>query len=172
MPLPGWPFILRARFLGPSRAFSESVKTHTSSQFNQDSGPVRRPHGIEHVPLALGDRDHHAVIRHRNLVRDIGERDLFIHGLLAMNAAQCRQHHCQDLGGHQGQTQAEQRSLRLAQRSDFRMAIGLQVLKSRLQCPAFAVEGGHPFGRYLPREVRQAGEERRPVSGRFIERHA
>lgn len=169
MPLPGWLFILRARLLGPSRTFSESLKPHASSQFHEDGGQVRRPHGIEHVPLALGNRDHHAVISHRNLVRDIVERDLFIHGLLAMNAAQCGQHYRQSIVGNQGQTKAEQRRLRIAQRIDFRMEVGLQVVTSSFQCPAFSVEFGHPLGRHLLREVRQDLQQRRPVSGRFIQ---
>ena len=83
MSLPCWFFPLRVRFLRPSRTFPEGLQTHALRQFNQDGSEVCCAHGIKHVPLGLGDRDHHTVVRRGDFVRDRVERHLFIHDLLA-----------------------------------------------------------------------------------------
>ena len=85
-----------------------------------------------------------------------------------MHAAQRGQHHRQYIGGHQGQTKAEEGRLRIASGVDCGMAVRLQVFERGFQRPAVAGECSHLWGRHLARHIRQAVENRRPVSGRFV----
>src|SRR5436309_2096771 len=80
MSLPCWLFPLRARFLRTSRTFSDGLKTHAPGQFNQDGSQVCLTHSIKHVPLGLGDRDHHTMISRRNFVGNIVSRTLKVRG--------------------------------------------------------------------------------------------
>ena len=72
-----------------------------------------------------------------------------LHRGFAMDAASRGEHHRQNVGGHQSQTQAKQRGFGVASRIDFRMKVGLSMLEGRLQGPAIPVELRHLFGRYL-----------------------
>jgi hypothetical protein len=87
MPLLRVAITFRAWLLGPSRAFSKRSYVDPLGQIEQCHGHVRGAHAIKDVPLHLGDRDHHPVVRCGHFVGQLVERHLFIHSLLAMYAA-------------------------------------------------------------------------------------
>jgi hypothetical protein len=170
MALPGWFFPLRVRLLRPARPFPEGVQTHALRPCHPDGSSVGCAQGIQHVPLGRGARDHPAVGRRGDVVRDRVSSPLFLHQLFARHAAPHGPHHRQSMGGPQGETKAAEGRLRRTSGVEGGRAGRRQGLARGGQRPACAGEGRPLWGRLWARHMRHDVEKRRPGSGRCVPR--
>ena len=134
-------------------------------QITQYLRQFERTHRSKNAPCGLRSRDHHAGGGCSDCVGHGVEGDLLVHLLLAMNAPPGRQHHRQDIGGHQGQTKPTQRRFGRAQCVDCRVKRRLDVFEGSFQGPPLAIQLRHARGRRrLPWHIRQDIPQRLPVS--------
>ena len=124
--------------LRPSGTFSIGREADLLGQLPQRGDHLSGTHATEDAPLLLRYRNHHAVIGLGDVVGDIVEGEVLVHGL-AMHAAQRRHHHRQHVVGDQRQAKAEEGRFGIAQRIDFRLEVRFEMLERGLQGPALAV---------------------------------
>lgn len=74
-------------FLRSPGAFSIRPQVHPLRQIEQRRRQFRGAHASKDVPLLLGDRDHHAVVRRGHFGGQLVEGYLIIDLLLAMHAS-------------------------------------------------------------------------------------
>ena len=96
-------------FFRSARTFAIGGEANLPRQHLQGGDELCGGHTAEDPPLLLRDGHHHALIRLGDLVGDLIEREVRVNGVLAVDAAQCRQHDRQHIVRDEGETKAKQR---------------------------------------------------------------
>mgnify|MGYP001810208968 CR=1 FL=1 len=136
-----------ARFFGATLIFTELMQVNAAGQIQQQRTQKRSVSLSESCPFLILNGD----IESLGGVGDFGGqvvlRDAVIDVSVGMRDAQRGHDHGLEIEGHEGEAEAKQGGLRVAEGVEFGIQIGLDFLKRGLDGPAGAVQRRHGWGR-------------------------